>query len=169
MFGLGFLDAVGAIAKKIVQGIVDVSVFLFTHPKFLIAVASILVGLGIYISVAHHINNLEEEINQLELQRQVWVKTKAVYESNTRLMTQIFNENQAVLRTLEVSNVLANKAKADLQRANAASKQKISKLEEYIKSSPPTDDGPVAPVLKNTIKEIDKGRLDRNNVWRTQK
>lgn len=169
MFGLGFLDAIGAIGKKIVQGVVDVTVFLFTHPKFLIAVVSLVVGLGIYISVAHHINNLEEEINQLELQRQVWIKTKAVYESNTRLMIKVFNENQAVLKSLEVTNALANKAKADLEKANAASKQKINKLEEYIRSAPASDDGAVAPVLKNTIREIDKGRLERNNVWRASK
>jgi hypothetical protein len=169
MFGLGFLDAIGAIAKKIVQGIVDVSVFLFTHPKVLITVAVLFVGLGVYVYVAHHINNLEEEINQLERQRQVWVKTKAVYESNTRLMLQVFTENQAVLRSLEVTSALANKAKSDLEKANAASKQKINKLEEYIRSAPASDDGVVAPVLKNTIREIDKGRLDRNNVWRAQK
>lgn len=168
MFGLGFLDAIGAIAKKIVQGVVDVIVFLFTHPAFLAAVIIALISGYLYIRNAHHIHVLEQEIVHYEEQRIFWIQSKAIYESNIRLLTQVDKENTETLNKLKTVNLEALRAKENLAKANAAAKQKITNLESYIKNAPQTDNGAVAPVLKRTVEEIDKMRTERNNLWRNK-
>lgn len=168
MFGLGFLDAIGAIAKKLVQGIVDIIVFLFTHPMFLAAVIIAIVGGYLYIKNAQHIHFLEQEIVKYEQEKIFWVQSKAIYESNIRLLTQVDKENSETLKKLESINLAAIKARENLAKANAAAKQKISNLENYIKSAPPSDNGAVAPVLKRSIEEIDRLRVERNNLWRNK-
>ena len=169
MFGLGFLDAIGTIISKIVSGIVDVVVFLFTHPLFLLALIVGIVGLYYYITISHHIHVLEAQIVEYNKERIVWVQSKAIYEANTRLITEINKENQKTLNTLTVVNQAAIKAKVDLQKAINASNARIGKLEDYINKSSAADNGPVAPVLKKTITEIDAERKERNGLWSTTK
>ena len=169
MFGLGFLDAIGTVISKIVSGIVDIVVFLFTHPLFLLGLIVTIVGLYYYITISHHIHVLEAQIVEYNKERIVWVQSKAIYESNIRLITEVNKENQKVLNTLVVVNQAALKAKTNLEKANAASRERIGKLENYIKSSSAVDNGPVAPVLKKTITEIDAERKERNALWSNSK
>ncbi len=168
MFGLGFLDAIGAIAKKIVQGVVDVIVFLFTHPAFLAAVIITLVSAFLYIRNAHHIHVLEQEIIGYEKEKIVWIQSKAIYESNIRLIKQVEKENSETLNKLQNINIEALRAKQRLEDANKNATNKIKNLEEYIKKAPQTDNGALAPVLKRTVEEIDKLRADRNTLWRNK-
>ena len=166
MFGLGIFDALASIAKSIITGIVDVCVFLFTHPLFLGAVIVAIVGLFLYIKNEHHIHVLEQEIVSYQQQKVFWDQSTAIYKSNTRLLEQVNKENQETLKILSTTTALANKAKADLERANSAAKSKITILENQIRNSSAKDNGPIAPVLKNTIEEIDAIRADRNTLWR---
>lgn len=168
MFGLGILDALAAIGKKLVQGIVDIVVFLFTHPKFLAAIIIAIVAGFLYIRNAHHIKVLEDQIASYEQQRIFWVQSKAIYESNIRLLQQVDKENAATLAKLQTINLEALRAKKQLEDANVKAKQKINNLEQYIKTAPPSDNGAVAPVLKRTVEEIDKLRAERNNLWRNK-
>lgn len=168
MFGLGILDAIAGIGKKIVEGIVDVLVFLFKHPALLATIIVVIIGGYLYIRNAQHIRFLEQEIVKYEQQRIFWVQSKAIYESNIRLLTQVDKENNETLKRLESINLAALRAKENLEKANAAAKQKINNLEIYIKTVPPSDNGQVAPVLKRTVEEIDKMRTERNNLWRNK-
>lgn len=165
LFGLGFLDAAAGILKKIVQGIVDIVVFLFTHPAFLAFIVVSIIAGYLYIKNAHHIHVLEQEIIKYEKEKIVWIQSKAIYESNIRLLKQVEKENTETLNKLQVINLEALRAKKQLEDANKNAKVKINNLENYIKNAPTTDNGPVAPVLKRTVEEIDKLRAERNTLW----
>ncbi len=168
MFGLGILDAISGIAKKIISGIVDIFVFLFTHPAILLTIIIAIIAGYLYIKNAHHIYVLEQEIIQYEKEKIFWIQSKAIYESNIRLLTEVEKENRETLNKLQIINLEALKAKNRLNQANINARNKINNLEKYIKEAPPSDNGSVSPVLKNTVREIDKLRAERNSLWRLE-
>jgi hypothetical protein len=161
-------EAIGRIIGKIFEAIVDGCLFLIKHPKVLLLLV-VLVGSGYaYYRISTHINELNAEIAELEKQRVIWVQSKAIYESNIRLITQINREAEELIQALAIVNGTIEKNKIELEKKNLESKRKINNLLQIIKSSKPEENGPVAPVLKNTIVSIDGERQERNKMWRNQ-
>jgi hypothetical protein len=163
-----FFEAIGRIIGKIFEAIVDGCLFLLRHPKVLLLIVILIASGYAYYRISSHISQLNSEIAELEKQRVIWVQSKAIYESNIRLITQINREAEELIQALANVNSTIEKNKIELEKKNLESRRKINNLLQIIKSTKPEENGPVAPVLRNTIQSIDEERQDRNKMWRNQ-
>ena len=162
---LGIISAIGSVLGAILTGIINVVVFLITHPKFLLTVAIVLSLLFGYVFVEHRFHIYKDEIVKYQKQEIIWNQSRVIYESNTRMYEQITKENQDIFDKMKKLKAQALQSQINIANANAAALKAQNDLNNYIATSPKADDGPVAPVLKNTITQIDKLRQERNSLW----
>lgn len=111
----------------------------------------------------HEVHSLSKELSDLKVEYAVLQRNNQVLESNQK---EIVSANQACTATVKgltderAANVVAVKS---LAANNKRSKEALDKLEQMIEEmkKDSKNDGPVAPVLKQIVEEIQKQRSSR--------
>lgn len=159
------ITAIGLVFKAIFSFFAKVFAWLIDHPKILIAIVLAIVCFVGYMKVSHEFALKDKEIATLQAEKKQWLLAEVIYKSNERVQLQINKDNQAVLQTIDITKDFAKKSAVDAKKQNDKTVKQIETLISSIKATPPKDDAPIAPVLKNTIKEIDSNRQERNKLW----
>jgi len=147
-----------------------IPVGLLASPKTWAAIAIIgfVVAVGAYVGIQKvEISSLKKEVATLTEERNnLTVDNKVLKENNTTLkdgLKKLAVANQTNFDTakqLLEERGKATQAIANLAAANRVSNQKLDrlsvKIEEMLKD--PKNDGPVAPVLREVLREIQKER-----------
>ena len=124
-------------------------------------IVSSALGLWLHIrGLKSTISDLTETNNTLVASNKILESNNAVLKQNNQTLESANSTNVATIRQLNEERQKAIDAVKALANANLRNKQTLdrlnSKIEELLKD--PASDGPVAPVLREVIREIQKER-----------
>jgi hypothetical protein len=124
-------------------------------------VITIAAGVAYYIHYqSGKIETLQTEKAELQTNNKTLIDNNAILKSNLAQLNTVNDTNAQTIQSLLTERVSAQKAITALANASAANKQVISglnkRLADIIKD--PKNDGVLAPVLRETIRDIQDTR-----------
>ncbi len=127
----------------------------------IVAVLATVGGTWIYIKTLNSkITDLEKEKKELIVENEIHKENNKVLRDNVKTLAVSNHENWKTAQALIAERSSATKAINNLAAANLREKQALDRLSAKVQKmlEDPKNDGEVAPVLKEVIREIQKER-----------
>lgn len=132
--------------------------FLISNPKLAIAVVVIVAALAGGVYVKHEFDQEEAQVAALQQENATLVAKNAQLQKDVADAVAVNKDDQTVIAQLSAAKTNAEARVAEMQKEQVASQKKISDIQKMIANSKAADNGPVANVLRDTIKAIQANR-----------
>jgi hypothetical protein len=132
-----------------------------TNPKAAIFLVALVVALYGVWKVDHHIKDLETQTTVAQKAEAQAIEDKNKLQTQLDSVVQINTGNQEVIRQMQEDAKARTRQVQDLNASLLQNTKNYGDLISKINSLPKEADGPVAPVLAQTIDEIQKERGEK--------
>lgn len=136
--------------------------FITQNPKMAIIILCLAGALFGGYKVKYSFDALKKENIALIAKADYAEKVSAQLRIDVKTAVDVNVANQKVIDSLSVAAVDSKQEVADLKKSQVISVNKINVIRQVIATSKPQDDGPVANVLKETLKSIQADREATN-------
>ena len=129
-----------------------------------VAVALVLAAVGSVVwkfnSMSHQIDKLEQDKSGLMASNKILQQNVETVKENVKTVSESNAENLKTIKALMDERAPAQRAIGALAASELSNKNTILKLNEKLAKmiTDPSNDGPVAPALKETVRDIQNGR-----------
>lgn len=154
---MGFLF-LKTIFSSIKSWITTVLQLIIKHPKQAIIIAGLTLAILGGIKIKNSFDELKEQNTALVIQVKTSKNESAQLRLDVAAAVKVNESNQEVIEKLSIAAVDSAKQVEDLKKVQIESTKKIEVIRTVIAESKPQDDGPVAKVLKDTIRSIQENR-----------
>lgn len=147
--------------KNVLSVIVDFLTIVFGSTRgAIIALVLASVGCYFFITQRSEIKNLNNKMVSLAEQNEILVKNNGILKQNQIALEDANKQTYAALLALKAERKKAQAAIAEMARERKRTSQAMEELQAKIDEmrKDPNNNGPVAPVLRETIREIQNAR-----------
>lgn len=132
--------------------------FITTYPKISITILVFIIGGLVGFKIKNSFDELKSQKNKLVEKIVYLEKQKIQLASDRDIVISANLKNQEVISKISVAFDKAKTQVNELEKKQYTSKIQIVNILDTIHKSLPEENGPIAPVLKNTINQIQNNR-----------
>lgn len=136
--------------------------FIVQNPKMAVVIVCLAGALFGGLKIKHSFDTLKSENTALIANVDHLKQETAQLRIDVKTAVDVNVANQKVIDSLSIAAVDSQQQVADLKKSQVISVNKINVIRQVIAESKPQDDGPVANVLKETLKSIQADREATN-------